>query len=101
MTHKGQTLADRIIALPVAFLFNGIAQVRGGLLRRDHSVISENVKITGAARLIGTGAAGPPWPRSRPTEQQLHRLRWLLNLRLGKVVHGETLAAGITSSRLG
>jgi len=56
MTHKGRILADRIIAVPTAFLFNGIARVLGRLLRRDHSITSENVKVIIVAKLIGMGS---------------------------------------------
>jgi hypothetical protein len=43
--RKGRILADRILAVPMAFLFNGIARLLGSLLRRDHSVSPENVKV--------------------------------------------------------
>jgi len=56
MTHKGRILADRIIAVPTAFLFNGIARLLGRLLRRDHSITSENVKVIIVAKLIGMGS---------------------------------------------
>ena len=38
MTHKQRILADRILAVPMAFVFNGIARLLGKLLRRDHSI---------------------------------------------------------------
>jgi ADP-heptose:LPS heptosyltransferase len=56
MTHKGRILADRIIAVPLAFLFNGAARLLGRVLRRDHSVTSENVKVIVVAKLIGMGS---------------------------------------------
>ena len=56
MTHKGRILADRIVAVPLAFLFNGAARVLGKLLRRDHSITSENVKVVVVAKLIGMGS---------------------------------------------
>ena len=56
MTHKQRILADRILAVPMAFLFNGIARLLGGLLRRDHSISSENVKTIVVAKLIGMGS---------------------------------------------
>src|SRR6266481_1340688 len=56
MTHKGRIFADRIIAVPVAFLFNGIARLLGRLLRRDHSITSENVQVIIVAKLIGMGS---------------------------------------------
>jgi heptosyltransferase II len=56
MTHKGRILADRLLAVPLAFLFNGIARLLGRLLRRDHSVTSENVKVIIVAKLIGMGS---------------------------------------------
>jgi ADP-heptose:LPS heptosyltransferase len=56
MTHRGRILADRIIAVPIAFLFNGIARLFGNLLRRDHSITSENVRVIIVAKLIGMGS---------------------------------------------
>jgi len=56
MTHKGRILADRILAVPLAFLFNGAARLLGRLLRRDHSVQPQNVKVIVVAKLIGMGS---------------------------------------------
>lgn len=56
MTHKGRILADRILAVPLAFLFNGLARLLGALLRRDHSMTPENVKVIVVAKLIGMGS---------------------------------------------
>jgi ADP-heptose:LPS heptosyltransferase len=56
MTHKGRILADRAIAVPLAFFFNGLARLLGWLLRRDHSVSPENVKVIIVAKLIGMGS---------------------------------------------
>lgn len=56
MTHKGRILADRIVAVPTAFLFNGVARLLGKLLERDHSMTSENVKTIVVAKLIGMGS---------------------------------------------
>jgi ADP-heptose:LPS heptosyltransferase len=56
MTHRHKILADRLIAVPTAFLFNAIAQMLGKLLRRDHSIRPENVKSIAVAKLIGMGS---------------------------------------------
>jgi heptosyltransferase II len=56
VTHRGRILADRLAAVPVAFLFNGLARLLGGLLRRDHSITSENVTSIVVAKLIGMGS---------------------------------------------
>lgn len=56
MTHKGRILADRLLAVPLAFLFNGAARILGKLLRRDHSVTSQNVNVIVVAKLIGMGS---------------------------------------------
>src|SRR5258706_11543322 len=56
MTHKQRILADRLLAVPMAFLFNGIARVLGKLLRRDHSIAPTNVKRIVVAKLIGMGS---------------------------------------------
>jgi ADP-heptose:LPS heptosyltransferase len=56
MTHRQRILADRLLAEPVAFLFNVIARILGALLRRDHSVSTKNVKRIVVAKLIGMGS---------------------------------------------
>jgi ADP-heptose:LPS heptosyltransferase len=56
MTHKGRILADRMIAVPLAFLFNGAARLLGRLMRRDHSVTSKNVNVIVVAKLVGMGS---------------------------------------------
>jgi heptosyltransferase II len=56
MTHRGRILADRLMATPVAFLFNGLARVLGAILRRDHSMNSGNVRRIVVAKLIGMGS---------------------------------------------
>jgi len=56
VTHKQRILADRLVAVPAAFLFNGAARLLGFLLRRDHSITPENVKVIVVAKLIGMGS---------------------------------------------
>ncbi len=56
MTHKQRILADRILAVPMAFVFNGIARVLGKLMRRDHSATPDNVKVIVVAKLLGMGS---------------------------------------------
>src|SRR5580692_4078204 len=56
MTHRQRILADRIIAVPLAFLFNGAARLLGKVLARDHSMTPENVKVIVVAKLIGMGS---------------------------------------------
>src|SRR5579863_2085319 len=56
MTHRQRILADRLVAVPLAFLFNGAARLLGKVLRRDHGITSENVKAIVVAKLIGMGS---------------------------------------------
>jgi ADP-heptose:LPS heptosyltransferase len=56
MTHRQRILADRILAVPAAFLFNGITQILGILLRRDHTITSSNVNHIIVAKLLGMGS---------------------------------------------
>ena len=56
MTHRQRILADRLLAVPTVFLFNALARLLGKLLRRDHSVSSQNVKRIIVAKLIGMGS---------------------------------------------
>lgn len=70
MTHKGRILADRILAVPLAFLFNGAARLLGRVLHRDHSVTSENVKVIVVAKLIGMGSILQCAPLLRALKQR-------------------------------
>jgi hypothetical protein len=56
MTHRQRILADRLVAVPAAFLFNGIARLLGRWMRRDHSITSSNVNRIIVAKLIGMGS---------------------------------------------
>ena len=56
MTHRQRILADRIFAVPAAYLFNGITRVLGILLRRDHTITSSSVNRIIVAKLIGMGS---------------------------------------------
>src|SRR5689334_12317951 len=56
MTHRSRILADRLMATPVAFLFNGLARILGAILCRDHSMNSGNVRRIVVAKLIGMGS---------------------------------------------
>src|SRR5580704_9126132 len=56
MTHRQRILADRILAVPAAYLFNGITRVLGILLQRDHTITSSNVNRIIVAKLIGMGS---------------------------------------------
>jgi ADP-heptose:LPS heptosyltransferase len=56
MTHRTRILADRLVATPIAFLFNGLARLLGAMLRRDHSITSANVNRVVVAKLIGMGS---------------------------------------------
>jgi ADP-heptose:LPS heptosyltransferase len=56
MTHRQRILADRLVAVPTAFLFNGIARLLGKWMRRDHSITSSNVNRIIVAKLIGMGS---------------------------------------------
>jgi ADP-heptose:LPS heptosyltransferase len=56
MTHRQRILADRLLAVPAAFLFNGIARLLGRWMKRDHSITSSNVNRIVVAKLIGMGS---------------------------------------------
>lgn len=56
MTHRQRIISDRLIAVPVAFLFNGIARLLGVLMGRDHSVTQSNIHRIVVAKLVGMGS---------------------------------------------
>jgi ADP-heptose:LPS heptosyltransferase len=70
MTHRQRILADRLIAVPVAFLFNGIARLLGKWLRRDHSITTSNVNRIVVAKLIGMGSILQATPLLNALKQQ-------------------------------
>lgn len=70
MMHRHKILADRLIAVPVAFLFNLLARFLGGLLRRDHSIRADNVKNIVVAKLIGMGSILQATPLLKALKQR-------------------------------
>ena len=70
MTHRQRILADRLIAVPVAFLFNGISRVLGKCLRRDHSITPSNVNRIVVAKLIGMGSILQATPLLKALKQR-------------------------------
>src|SRR5579862_5459552 len=70
MNHKQRILADRILAVPTAFIFNGFARLLGKLMNRDHSMTSENVKVIVVAKLIGLGSILQSVPLMRALKQR-------------------------------
>ncbi len=75
MTHRGRILADRIIAAPVAFLFNGVARLLGTLMRRDHSIASSRVTGIVVAKLIGMGSILQATPLLKALKDQYPHAR--------------------------
>ena len=47
---------DRFVALPVAWLLNGLARMLGKLLRRDHSIGNGNVRTIVISKYVGMGS---------------------------------------------
>ena len=70
MTHRARILADRLVAMPVAFLFNGLARVLGVVLRRDHSMTYGNINRIVVAKLIGMGSILQATPLLRALKQK-------------------------------
>ena len=70
MTHRQRILADRLIGIPVAFIFNALARILGQLLRRDHSITTENVRKIVVAKLIGMGSILQATPLLKALKQQ-------------------------------
>jgi ADP-heptose:LPS heptosyltransferase len=70
MTHRQRILADRLIGIPAAFFFNGVARILGQVLRRDHSITTENVRNIVVAKLIGMGSILQATPLLKALKQQ-------------------------------
>ena len=56
MTHRQRVLADRLVALPLEFAFNGLARLLGATMRRDHTESATNVRRIAVAKLVGMGS---------------------------------------------
>jgi heptosyltransferase-2 len=70
MTHRARILADRLIAAPVVFLFNGLARILGAVLQRDHSMTSANINRIVVAKLIGMGSILQATPLLKALKKQ-------------------------------
>lgn len=70
MTHRARILADRLVATPVAFLFNGLARLLGTALQRDHSMTSAHVNRIVVAKLIGMGSILQATPLLKALKRQ-------------------------------
>ena len=70
MTHRRRILADRLLAKPAVFLFNGVARILGAAMRRDHSMTSGNVNRIVIAKLLGMGSILQAMPLLRALKQR-------------------------------
>ncbi|HWN58479.1 MAG TPA: glycosyltransferase family 9 protein [Methylomirabilota bacterium] len=75
MTHRSRILADRLIAVPAAFLFNVAARFLGTIMRRDHSITSSNINRIVVAKLIGMGSILQATPLLRALKQRYPNAR--------------------------
>jgi hypothetical protein len=56
MKTRTKIAIDRALGLPLAWLFNIAARILGKLLRRDHSITTENVRTIVIAKYVGMGS---------------------------------------------
>jgi ADP-heptose:LPS heptosyltransferase len=56
MKTRTKIAIDRAVGLPFAWLFNIAARILGKLLRRDHSITTENVRTIAIAKYVGMGS---------------------------------------------
>lgn len=75
MTHRSRILADRVLAMPVAFAFNGLARVLGALMRRNHSMSADNINRIIVAKLIGMGSILQATPLLRALKRRYPHAR--------------------------
>ena len=73
LTHKDRIFADRVIAIPIAFLFNVAARILGKVMRRDHTITSSNVDRIVVAKLIGMGSILQATPLLKALKQHYPR----------------------------
>jgi heptosyltransferase-2 len=75
MTHRQRVLADRLVALPLEFAFNGLARLLGATMRRDHTVSPANVRRIAVAKLVGMGSIVQATPLLRMLRAQFPNAR--------------------------
>ena len=56
MKTRTKVYVDRLAGLPLAWLLNIAARILGKLLRRDHSVTTENVRTIVISKYVGMGS---------------------------------------------
>jgi ADP-heptose:LPS heptosyltransferase len=70
MTHRQKILADRLVAVPIVFIFNAVARILGHMLWRDHSTSTASVKRIIVAKLIGMGSIIQSTPLLKALKKQ-------------------------------
>ena len=56
MNTRTKVYVDRLIGLPLGWLLNGVARILGKVLRRDHSITTQNVRTIVIAKYVGMGS---------------------------------------------
>ncbi|HZO82832.1 MAG TPA: glycosyltransferase family 9 protein [Candidatus Binataceae bacterium] len=75
MTHRNRIVADRLLGVPAAFMFNGLARALGALMRRDHSMTANNVRRVIVAKLLGMGSILQATPLLRALKRRYPNAR--------------------------
>jgi len=75
LTHKQRIVVDRLIGVPAAIVFNGVARLLGKVIRRDHSIGPDNVKRIVVAKLIGMGSILQATPLLNALKQKYPRAK--------------------------
>ncbi len=75
MKTRTKIYIDRLVGLPLAWLFNGAARILGKLLRRDHSSTVENVRTIVISKYLGMGSILQVTPLIRSIRNAFPRAR--------------------------
>jgi ADP-heptose:LPS heptosyltransferase len=75
MTYRQRILADRILAMPVAFAFNALARILGQVLHRQHALAPAKVGRIIVSKLVGMGSAIEATPLLKSLKQHFPNAR--------------------------
>lgn len=78
MRSRNKVFADRIIARPIAFLFNCIVFPLGKILHIDHDDDPKKVKTIAIAKLLGMGSILRATPMARALKQKYPHAKYII-----------------------
>ena len=78
MKTRTKLLLDEVVAAPIAWGFNLSARMLGALLKRDHTVVEEDVKTIVVTKLLGMGSIIQTTPFLRALKRRFPNAKLVL-----------------------